>query len=253
MLTGAAEAVIEVQKCALCSHRFIGPDCQELGIFNLNNRTLLAHDLLDDYTSAFSTSETPFVAWVQTVSHRYETRRAGIPFMSDKLFRQSWFSYMRLIQFGKDMMCSRCGPTPDITIWDGVTIAFSRKNLLPSLRPPTTIGSTSAVRNDVRLTQNLQIIGNRTARLMLLHVLKGPKLSQLFAGGSMPNPTDPNFERNKALVERWSKIPELIVSLKSVNLGLGKTFEAHFGLEAVRSGRSIPEVYFKIFLQVFIL
>lgn len=69
----------------------------------------------------------------------------------------------------------------------------------------------------------------------------------------MPNPTDPNFERNKALVERWSKIPELIVSLKSVNLGLGKTFEAHFGLEAVRSGRSIPEVYFKIFLQVFIL
>ncbi|PPQ87257.1 hypothetical protein CVT26_015205, partial [Gymnopilus dilepis] len=168
MLHAAEETMIEVQRCSKCSHRFVGPECSKLGIFNLNNRTLVAHDLLDDYTSAFSSSETPFVAWVQTTSHRYLTRRSPIPFMSDKLFRQCWFSYMRLIQFGTDQICSHCGPTPDLTIWDGVTVAFSRKNLLPTLRPPTTTSRTSVPRTNVKLKANLQIIPTRSIRQAIL-------------------------------------------------------------------------------------
>ncbi|KAJ7865210.1 hypothetical protein B0H13DRAFT_1637212, partial [Mycena leptocephala] len=53
------ETMIEVQSCTKCSHRVIGPDCRELGIFNYNNRKLFAHDLLDEYTSAYTSSETP--------------------------------------------------------------------------------------------------------------------------------------------------------------------------------------------------
>ncbi|PPR05142.1 hypothetical protein CVT26_012228 [Gymnopilus dilepis] len=249
-LTGAEETTIEVQKCSLCSHRFIGPDCQKVGIFNLNNRTLLAHDLLDDYSSAFSSSETPFVAWVQTVAQRYETRQCPIPFMSDKLFRQSWFSYMRLMELGTDMVCTKCGPTPDVTIWDGVTVAFSKKNLLPTLCPPTEPGPTSVARENVRLVPSLQMIDRRDLRLKMLSVLKGPKLSLLFEGGSLPGTNDPNFERNKALIERWAKIPDLLQGLRSINQSLANTFELHFGLHAVRSARVVPPVYYKFFTQL---
>jgi hypothetical protein len=38
------------------------------GVFNFNNRILFTHDLLDEYTSAYTSSETPFVGWVATVS-----------------------------------------------------------------------------------------------------------------------------------------------------------------------------------------
>lgn len=250
-LTGAWECTIEVQKCTTCSHRLIGPDCHALGIFNLNNRTLLAHDLLDDYTSAFSTSETPFVAWVLMVSQRYETRQSRIPFMSHKLFRQAWFSYMRLMQFGKDMLCSHCGPTPEVTIWDGVTVAFSRKNLLPTLRPPTTIGEKSVIREDVRPVPNTQILATRTLRLMVLFVLKGPKLSLLPQDGPSMDSQHANFERDKGLVSRISKIPELVRGLMETNHSLGKVFDNHFGLQAVLNNRNTPSVYSSFFTQVF--
>ena len=68
------EATIELQVCSKCPpnrRRHVGPDCRTLGLFNYNNRILLTHDLLDDYTMAYTSSETPFVAWVGVVSRRY--------------------------------------------------------------------------------------------------------------------------------------------------------------------------------------
>ncbi|EGO00919.1 hypothetical protein SERLA73DRAFT_159538 [Serpula lacrymans var. lacrymans S7.3] len=40
--------LMEKQRC------FIGPDLQESGLFNFNNHLVFTHDLLDEYTSAFS-------------------------------------------------------------------------------------------------------------------------------------------------------------------------------------------------------
>ncbi|KAJ6525796.1 hypothetical protein DFH09DRAFT_1095509 [Mycena vulgaris] len=63
-LTKAVRAEIEVQMCHSCSsgqRRYIGRD---LELFDYNNRTLFTHSLFDEYTSAFTSSETPFVAWV---------------------------------------------------------------------------------------------------------------------------------------------------------------------------------------------
>ncbi|KAJ7700934.1 hypothetical protein B0H16DRAFT_1219537, partial [Mycena metata] len=90
------ETLNEIQSCNKCSHRVIGPDCEELGIFNCNNRKLFAHDLMDDYTSAYTSSETPFSAWVSVVERRYTLHSGEQPFVSVQLFRAVWFAYAKL-------------------------------------------------------------------------------------------------------------------------------------------------------------
>jgi hypothetical protein len=70
-LTELFQSCIQLQSCPACSpsqRRFIGPDGRNLGIFNYNNRILFTHELLNDYTSAYTSSETPFTAWVSVVS-----------------------------------------------------------------------------------------------------------------------------------------------------------------------------------------
>ncbi|KAF9470050.1 hypothetical protein BDN70DRAFT_764742, partial [Pholiota conissans] len=140
---GAIEAKIQVQKCPACKHRFIGPDCRSIGLFNWNNRALFTHDLLNDYTSQFTTSETPFASWVTVISRRYQSRNVAIPFVGDQLFRAVWFSFIRLVQLDDDMICPACGPNPEAVIVDGVTLAFNRRNLLSTLCPPTTTDNLS--------------------------------------------------------------------------------------------------------------
>ncbi|KAJ7151001.1 hypothetical protein C8R46DRAFT_1229291 [Mycena filopes] len=63
----------------------------------------------------------------------------SLPFVSDNVFQTAWFSFSSLQVFRDDMVCPDCGPHPEDTIWDGVMLAFSRKNLLASLCPPTTV------------------------------------------------------------------------------------------------------------------
>ncbi|KAH9480806.1 hypothetical protein JR316_0007406 [Psilocybe cubensis] len=247
-LTSAFTASIMLQKCRQCKHRFIGPECSNLGVFNFNNTSLFTHELLDDYTSAFSSSETPFVSWVQTVSRRYQTRGSKIPFSNEKLFRSAWFSYIRLVEFSNDMMCPECGPSPDATIWDGVSVAFSRRNLLPSLHPPTTLGEFSVTRSNVRPISNLQPIPSRHTRLLIRFVLIGPSLS-LLSGETIPEGT-PEYERNKKLVERMVKIPDLVSQLTEINVGLGGLFNVHHGLKVVLSKQNMTEAYSKFFIQL---
>ncbi|KAF8489487.1 hypothetical protein JB92DRAFT_1373802 [Gautieria morchelliformis] len=65
-LTGAIPSVIKVSTCPQCpprSHRCCSPDLGSLGLFNYNNHTVLMHELLDEYTSAYTLAETPFGGW----------------------------------------------------------------------------------------------------------------------------------------------------------------------------------------------
>ena len=80
------------------------------------------HELLNEFTLAFVTSETPFTAFVALVSHRYSL--TGDKFMGEDLFRAVWFGYVSLQAFDDDMRCRRCGTCPDTVIWDGITLAF---------------------------------------------------------------------------------------------------------------------------------
>ncbi|KAG6848701.1 hypothetical protein H0H93_014759, partial [Arthromyces matolae] len=131
---------MEVQTCTKCSGRWrqrIGPDLRESGIFNFNNHLLFTHELLDDYTSCYTTSETPFTAWIKVVTRRYEENRSPVPFVSEQVLRAAWFAYVNIQDFTKDMTCPTCGPAPTDVIWDGVSVGFSKKHMLDTLRPPT--------------------------------------------------------------------------------------------------------------------
>ncbi|KAL0067409.1 hypothetical protein AAF712_005638 [Marasmius tenuissimus] len=137
-LNRSCTSEIELVACSSCparKHCFVGPEPRDVGLFNYNNSVLFTHDVLDEYTSQFTSSKTPFVSFVETTNRRYE--RLGSKFVKEDLFRSVWFSYVRIQDFSKDMSCKRCGPEPDCLIWDGVTLGFGRKHLTDSLRPPT--------------------------------------------------------------------------------------------------------------------
>ncbi|KZP07053.1 hypothetical protein FIBSPDRAFT_763412 [Athelia psychrophila] len=139
-LVGTREAEIELQQCLLCPPNrccFVGPETRELGLFNYNNHIPCTHNLLNECTSTFTSSKTPFVAWVATISQRYTNYNSEKSFLTEKMFRSVWFLYARLQDLDSEMLCPVCGPIPEDTIWDGITLVFSQKHLLPSLCPPT--------------------------------------------------------------------------------------------------------------------
>lgn len=173
-LSKAIDAEIMLQHCQSCDPRrrqYIGPDLRERGLFNWSNQILLTHDLLDEYTNAYSTSETPFSAWVSGVCNRYQMYASRRPFVSEGLFRSAWFAFVQLQEFKDDMICTICGPNLEIVIWDGVTVAFSKKKIVSSLQPPTTTSTNSPSRGNIRYYPNQQLIEDRETRLLVLRAL----------------------------------------------------------------------------------
>ena len=154
-LTAVHTCEIELQPCNACPRayrRYVGPDGRENGIFNWNNRLLFIHDLLDDFTS----SETPFTAWISVVRRRYVRYASPEPFVRrDDVFLAAWFAYSNVQAMEGDMSCPACGPTPDNVIWDGVSLSFHRKHLLPTLQPPTVVNENSLERENKRISKSL--------------------------------------------------------------------------------------------------
>jgi hypothetical protein len=172
-LTTAQHTLLQVQSCIHCppiQRRFIGPDGRCLGFFNLNNSVLFTHDLLDDYTAAFTSSETPFSAWVNLLRNRYLRHSSPLSFAHEAVFRAAWFAYSSLQRLDGDMKCPLCGPSPDDVIWDGVSLSFHQKHLLSCLRPPTTLHPSSAIRESRYHTQTLIASGDlrRTMRNIIM-------------------------------------------------------------------------------------
>ncbi|KAF7366670.1 hypothetical protein MSAN_00924900 [Mycena sanguinolenta] len=286
----AWETPIELQACSnpRCHHRYIGPDSREHGIFNYNNRKLFAHDLLDEYTSAYTSSETPFSAWVSVVARRYELHSGHLeyPFVTAEVFRAVWFSYVKLQYLEGSMMCPHCGPCPENTIWDGVTLAFNRKHLLPSLEPPTKSQPDSIERKTTRYLPSQQLVPSKTVRRAVRRVLTGGPLTMArIKAAALPlsEPEDPNEEddededeneedgevqsgsgasgkRTRAqkaaartqqeLLERLQAIPDAVAGLSQVCPALGTLFELKFGEVSVIQGKVAPDVYRRLFLQI---
>ena len=282
-LREAWKSTIDLQKCAICKVRYVGPDCRRIGLFNWNNRVLIAHHLLDEYTSAFTTSETPFAVWITVASRRYETKNPdGIAFLSEKMFRAAWFSYTRLLQLEGNMLCPKCGPTPKAVIFDGVSLAFNRKNVLESLRPPMTIHRDSAIRPNVIRAKRLQCIPDAELRKLIRRIITGPSLTKvdvaLRDSGVEPSAGHASedeishesgsseeedvrlrnetwrkaaaLQKNKILLERFKLIPQVVEKLKIINMDLGTLFDRHFGVDSVIQRRITPPVYSKLFIQV---
>ncbi|KAJ3831676.1 hypothetical protein F5878DRAFT_647435 [Lentinula raphanica] len=133
MLTRSYRTHIELQQCPQCPksrRQYIGPETRLMGLFNFNNSSLFSHELLDEYTSAFTSSETPFDPWVVQVKRRYSLNNGeGARFVNGGLFREAWFAYARLMKLEGDKSCALCGENPENVIWDGVTLAYGKKHL----------------------------------------------------------------------------------------------------------------------------
>ncbi|KAJ7029208.1 hypothetical protein C8F04DRAFT_963204 [Mycena alexandri] len=270
------EAKIEVQPCSQCRHRLIGPDCREFGFFNYNNRRLFTHELLDEYTSAYTSSETPFSAWVSVVARRYDINDSdGQKFVSDDVFRAAWFAYVTLQYFEGDMACPRCGPAPENTIWDGVTLAFNRKHLLPTLEPPTTSQPTSSIREKTRYVPTQQLIPSGRIRKLVRKIITGPPLI-LGAGIGRSTgeecveeeededeededddngPTAASRKERAAnrarteILDRLEAIPVALEGLQRLDNNVGSLFDQHFGQNSVVHQRRAPDVYRRFFHQ----
>lgn len=143
------------------------------------------------------------------------------------------------------MACTVCGPSPENVIWDGVTVAFSKKKLLPSLQPPTTTSPLSPARKNVQYYPNQQLIGDREIRQLVSKALvshewmrkqqtAGPSTGQVeweaVAGG------DDHIKVLRVAEER----------LGEVNTGLGALFAQRLGSER---GASIPAPVYVLFFQ----
>jgi len=273
-LTRAFSCQIELVHCPKsCSQgrpRLAGPDGRELGLFNYNNQILISHDLLDEYTMAYTSSETPFVAWVGTISTRYQNYSPNGPrFINEDSFRTAWFLYSSLMAFDNDMRCLVCGPEPTAIIFDGVTLAFGKKHLTSSLRPPTTIYPQSAQRPSKYIT-NQAIIKNRPLRQSLRKVITGKSLVLTDADLSGADvPTDANSDwgsddeasslgasaaaKSKLVdevISRLNLIPSVHEGLSKLDLHLGRIFHQYCGLGRLSANLRPPLVYISLFKEV---
>jgi len=272
-LTQSYEVNIELQPCPRkCSGgrtRYVGPDGRTLGLFNFNNQILFAHDLMDEYTAAYSSSETPFTAWISVVSRRYEQYKPGSSFVSEDTFRTAWFLYVTLQNFDADMKCPTCGPEPSVVIFDGVTLSFGKKHVTLSLCPPTVVHEDSVVKL-TKYVKEQQALRNTKTRKLVRKVITGRSLilteSEMKAnrnrdhavGGGLDEESEEegiNAEtpasRKKSLldvIERIEAIPDARIALNEVNEDLGTLFGEYYSIERIQAKVQVPREY-AIFLR----
>ncbi|KAJ3562493.1 hypothetical protein NP233_g9533 [Leucocoprinus birnbaumii] len=256
---------LELQPCPTCPsqrHQFIGPDLREYGIFNLNNSTLVSHDLLDDYTNAYTLSETPFDSWVESVNRRYEI--LGKRFMGKDLFRSCWFAYVRLQKFDGDFACPECGDYPENVIWDGVTLSFGRRHLLNCLSPPTIIVDNPPLRPNIKYFPKQQVFPDRDVRKLIRRTISMEPLDNWLKWSAEPATQDSAAASRKQGVKRPQKpediagrlrdhfdtIDGLMKILGDINQGLVVLFTKHYGADAYKLGNEVPGVIHRFFHQI---
>ena len=257
---------IERQICPTgCSggrYRFIGPDCSKIGLFNYNNRLLFTHDLLNDYTLCYTTSETPFTAWVTVTQTRYDQFSPGATFVSEEIFRAAWFSFTPLQCFGLEMQCPVCGPEPPVVIFDGVTVAFGKKHLTGSLKPPTVPDEHSPVRT-CRSVQGQAAITDKSLRGYIRKVVTGRSLlvsTQELGNGDHEEHSSSDVEEGESLavpkkalkevVERIDLIPAVSEALSKIDKSLGSLFHQYCGIQRLAEKRHSPRPMIQLFGEV---
>ncbi|KAJ3566940.1 hypothetical protein NP233_g6684 [Leucocoprinus birnbaumii] len=265
-LFDAFPCTLELQPCPTCPSRrrqFIGPDLRDYGIFNLNNSTLVSHDLLDNYTNAYTLSETPFDSWVESVNRRYEV--LGKRFMGKDLFRSCWFAYVRLQQFTNDFACPECGDYPENVIWDGVTLSFGRKHLLNCLSPPTVIIDDPPRRPDIKYFPKQQLFPDRDLRKLICRTIKMEPLDILLKQSASEPASQASTSAHRKQGARRAQGPEdiadrlrdhfnaldvLMGTLSDTNQGLAALFTRHYGATAYKLGKEVPDVICRFFHQI---
>ncbi|TFK63217.1 hypothetical protein BDN72DRAFT_735812, partial [Pluteus cervinus] len=239
-------AKIELQACPRGSGRhFIGPDGRDTLLFNYNNNILFTHALLNHYTSSFTTSETPFAAWVTATSQQYLEEGITPDFVSPDIFRSAWFAFVNIQAWEGDMACPTCGPAPSQTIWDGVTLAFHRKHLLTTIQPPTTIFP-DAPSHKRKYMPNQQPIADPILRKLVRSFVSSAHLPTL--GTIMQTDPGASVSNRDAIIELITDVPKITRDLTTLNTSLGSLFDRVFGLATFAQG-IIPSKAYTQFMQ----
>jgi hypothetical protein len=225
---------VELQACPnrpKSRNHFIGPDLREIGVFNFNNSTFVSHELLDEYTSAYASSETPFDSWAEFLNRRYIL--SGSTFMGKDLFRSCWFAYARLQKLDGDFQCPHCGDHPDNVIWDGVTLAFHRKQLRSTIQPPTATSDNSQSRP--------------TKYVPSQHALPSPALRKLLRSLLKQDQKNPN----NSIAEKPDLVAAASSQLSDIHTGLGEMFAEYIPASLSQSKeQAVPSPIRNFFLQV---
>jgi len=175
--TTAIQLAVETVYCPACSntHGRIGPDLSNYGILNWNNKVGFTHQLLNQYTSHLTHSETPFNAYYRTIQDEYLNNQSPIVFCDDETFEYAWFAFIRLQKIESDMRCSQCGDHPKVVIADGISVSFPGHHRTETLRPPTVHDKTHAwVRLRKTATRSTSFIGPNTTRRSIYDALNTP-------------------------------------------------------------------------------
>jgi hypothetical protein len=153
-------ARIETRKCPRCppgAHRAVGPDLGHLALFNYNNRLIFSHELMNEYSNRFISSETSFVGFVSSMNRRYLQLGMDTSLPRYDCFCACWFSFIRIQAFDCDFICPECGANPKTVQPDGISGGYS-KAAVTKLTPPTVPCDDSPVYKDVHPPRHTQLV-----------------------------------------------------------------------------------------------
>ncbi|KAJ3562028.1 hypothetical protein NP233_g9831 [Leucocoprinus birnbaumii] len=225
---------IQLQKCLNCNTKrypsaAIGPDGRDLGIFNYNNTTLFSHDVLDEYTMAYTSSETPFVAFVTSMSRRYKMRtNPPVPFPHENTFRAAWFGYANLLDLSNDM-----------------------KQLQDSLSPPTLPHATSVSRN-CHYPKNQSLIQLDKLRKLLSFICNGSSLviPQQKESSMSEKEVQASIKNLETVLERIKAIPKAQEEILNHCPELLDLFLEFYGEEQFGKHKEPPKAVREFFSQI---
>jgi CxC4 like cysteine cluster associated with KDZ transposases len=170
----AVQLAIEIVYCYNCSNKYgrIGPDLSTYGILNWNNKIGFAHQVLNQYTSHLTRSETSFNAFYGTIQDEYLSNESPISFYVPEIFEFAWLAFVRLQKIESNMQCSECGPHPKIIIADGISISFPNHHRTETLRPSIISDKTHAwIRLRKTATRSISFIESAESRTKLYDAL----------------------------------------------------------------------------------
>jgi len=166
---------VRLHLCSPCEQFTAGPDLGQLGLFNIDNRTIVTQRLIHKYDIYFSGQQGTFSHFCNLVSREYEMKRSVPPkFIPVDEFRRVWFSYVRLQGFNDNKQCPICKESPYCIIGDGVTIATLAAKATGSIVPPTVSPDAAPVRRWTRPVMRSgghQLVPDRKLRKLCIDLL----------------------------------------------------------------------------------
>jgi hypothetical protein len=217
-ITRAYRATLSGTSCPECSN--VAYDGCRDRIFNWSAATstsytgrLFTHAILNRYIAEYTSSATPFHAFVTETRRTYPEE--GISFASQALFQSAFFAFINLQAWGYDFSCHLgCGPEPRDLVLDGLSLCLPRMNCRTLHTPTQVYADSPKVFVKWQATKFLHAKG---------HVVTG-KLLKRYAGPLQRTDklaefqllTDPEFAKLKAGLEAED---ENLINLLSAHRG----------------------------------